>query len=148
MSLDAAGKKDEATRQLLALLDLQAHDLALYSQLVQRFADVPAEAERAATSLVEAAPNEAENHQALAELREKQNRWADAITHWREVAELRRLEPTGLVRLAKAQMHEKQWDAAAESLERLRKTEWPARFDQVKGETQQLERQLHDSNRR
>jgi ferritin-like metal-binding protein YciE len=148
MSLDAVGKKDEATRQLLALLDLQAHDLALFSQLVQRFAEVPAEAERAATSLVEAAPNEAENHQALAELREKQNRWTDAMTHWREVAELRRLEPTGLLRLAKAQVHEKQWEAAAESINKLRKTEWPARFGQVVSEAQQLERQLLDSKGR
>jgi predicted negative regulator of RcsB-dependent stress response len=143
--LDAVGRKDEATRQLLVLVDLQAHDLALYAKLVERLADVPGEAERAATSLVEAAPNEAENHQALAELREKQNRWTDAMTHWREVAELRRLEPTGLLRLAKVQVHEKQWDSAAESLDELRKTEWPARFDPIKNEAQQLERQVQDA---
>jgi predicted negative regulator of RcsB-dependent stress response len=75
-----------------------------------------------------------------------QNRWSDAMVHWREVADLRRLEPTGLLRLAKAQVHEKQWEAAAESLDKLRKAEWPARFSHVTAETQQLERQLQDNS--
>jgi autotransporter-associated beta strand protein len=128
---DALGRKDEATKQLLAQIDFDRHDLKLYEQLVERLKNDEAEAERAATSLVEAGPEEAENHQAAAELRQKQNRWKEAIDAWREVAELRRLEPTGLIGLAEAQVHEKQWDAAKATLDRLDKTEWPVRFQEA-----------------
>ena len=60
-------------------------------------------------------PNESEGHAALAEVREKQARWADAIAHWERVAEIRALEPTGLLKLAGAQIENKSWDNAATS---------------------------------
>ncbi len=47
------------------------------------------EAERAFTSIVEAQSAEAESHQLLAETRQQQNRWSEAIDQWREVAVLR-----------------------------------------------------------
>jgi tetratricopeptide (TPR) repeat protein len=141
-SYDALGRKEEATRQLVKLIDFDRHDLALYQQLAERFKDNEAEAERAATSILEADPNEAENHAALAELREKQNRWDEAIPHWEQVSQLRRLEPTGLVNLAEAQIHQKQWDAARQTIEKLQRTEWPARFTDVSTQTQQLQEKL------
>ncbi|HTN75178.1 MAG TPA: hypothetical protein VL096_08025, partial [Pirellulaceae bacterium] len=135
---DATNQPREATRQLLALLEIERHNLPLYQQLAERYRDDEAEAERAATSIIEADANEAENHAAMAELRQKQERWGEAIPHWQRVAELRRLEPTGLLKLAAAQLHEKQWDAARQSIQSLQRTEWPARFANVAQETRQL----------
>ncbi len=124
----ALGKTDAANQTLLAQLDFNRHNLKLYEQLAERLKSNEAEAERAATNIIEAAPTEAENHQAMAALREKQNRWDDAIEHWQQVAELRRLEPTGLLKLAAAQIHQMKFDAARKSIETLNKTEWPSRF--------------------
>src|SRR4029077_2887780 len=61
---DGSRQPDKATRQLLALIDFDRHDLALFTQLAERLKGNEAEAERAATSIIEAAPNEAENHAA------------------------------------------------------------------------------------
>ena len=138
---DALGQTSKATKQLLALVDFDRHDLKLYEQLADRMKSDEAEAERAATSIIEAGPSEAENHQALAELRQKQNRWDDAIDQWKEVAELRRLEPTGLLKLAEAEIHQKQWDSARQTLDKLSKTEWPSRFN-IGNQIQQLRSML------
>ncbi|MGC3972193.1 MAG: hypothetical protein QM775_34085 [Pirellulales bacterium] len=121
--------------------------MKLYEQLVDRLKDDEAEAECAATSLIEAAPEEAENHAALARLRERQNRWNEAIAQWTEVSELRRLEPTGLLGLAAAQVHERQWDAARRTLDKLQKSEWPARFQDELRKVEALRRQLPKSNK-
>ncbi len=139
---DALQQPDNAAKQLLKLIDFDRHDLGLLTQLAERYKQNEAEAERAATSIIEAAPNEAENHTAIAELRQKQERWDEAIPHWQRVAELRKLEPTGLLKLAAAQIHQKQWPAAKETINRLQKGEWPSRFNNVQHETRQLQEQL------
>ncbi len=139
---DATQNKAAATDQLLKLIELQRHDLTLYQQLASRLKDNEAEAERAATSIIESAPNESESHAAMAELRQNQNRWSEAIPHWEQVAKLRKLEPTGLLKLAAAQVHEKKWEAAKESLHKLNKTEWHSRFNNVTNEIRQLEQRL------
>jgi predicted Zn-dependent protease len=139
---DAKQRPREATAQLVKLIDLERHDLTLYQQLAERLKDDEAEAERAATSIIEAAPNEAENHAALAELRQKQQRWDEALPHWQQVADLRRLEPTGLLKLAAAQLHEKRFDDARTTIKKLHQTEWPARFADVAQQTRALEEQL------
>jgi tetratricopeptide (TPR) repeat protein len=139
---DAVKDTDAATKQLLARIDLHRHDLALYQQLALRLKNNEVEAERAATSIIEASPNEAENHAAMAELRQTQNRWAEAIPHWEQVAELRKLEPNGLLKLAEAQLHEKQWDSAKATIKKLRKTEWPPRFNTVENQLKHLETQI------
>lgn len=139
---DATGKSDAATAQLLKLIDLHRHDLALYRQLADRLKGNEVEAERAATSIIEASPNEAENHAAMAELRQSQNRWDEAIPHWEQVAELRKLEPNGLLKLAEAQLHEKQWNAARSTVNKLRKTDWPPRFTDVQNQATQLEMRI------
>lgn len=139
---DGVQQPDKATRQLMALIDFDRHDLKLFTQLADRLKANEAEAERAATSIIEAAPNEAENHAAMAELRQRQNRWDEAIPHWQQVAELRRLEPDGLLKLATAQIHLKQWDPARVTLNKLNKTEWPARFNNIQNEARQLQEKL------
>jgi tetratricopeptide (TPR) repeat protein len=139
---DATNQGGLATSQLIKLIDLQHHDLSLFQQLATRLKDNEVEAERAATSIIESAPNESESHAAMAELRQNQNRWSEAIPHWEQVAKLRKLEPTGLLGLTAAQIHEKQWGAAKTSLNQLSRTEWPSRFNHVTNEIQQLEQQL------
>lgn len=128
-SYDALERKPDAIELLLSQIDIAPHQLSLYSQLAERLADDPLQAERAATSIVEVAPLEAENQQALAELRQTQSRWEDAVPLWRRAAELRSLEPTGLLGLAQAQLQAGQPEAARETLDQLRKQEWPSRFE-------------------
>lgn len=139
---DANENRAAATKQLLKLIDLHRNDLVLYQQLAERLKDDEAESERAATSIVEASPNEAVSHAALAELRQQQGRWSEAIPEWQQVAELRKLEPNGLLKLAAAQLHEKQWDEARATISQLRQTEWPAHFMDVRQQISQLENQL------
>ncbi len=52
------------------------------------------------------------------------------------------LEPTGLLKLAEAQIHENQFDAARQTLQTLNHTEWPSRFSDVESHVRQLEQQL------
>lgn len=139
---DATEDKAGGTRQLLKLIELDSHNLALYPQLAERLKDQPPEAERAVTSLIEAGPQEADNHTALAEIRQKQDRWDEAIDEWTAVATLRSLEPTGLVKLAEAQIHQSRWDAARNSIEKLQRTEWPSRFGDINNQTRQLQEKL------
>ena len=139
---DGTQQPDKATRQLMALIDSHRHDLELFKQLAARMKDNEQDAERAVTSIIESAPNEAESHAALGELRQQQNRWDEAIPHWEQVAELRRLEPTGLLKLAAAQIQLQQWEPARATINRLRKTEWPARFNNVTQDATQLEARL------
>ncbi len=139
---DGTQQPDKATRQLMALIDSHRHDLELFKQLATRLKDNEAEAERAATSIIEAAPNEAENHAALAEIRQLQHRWGEAIPHWEQVSTLRRLEPTGLLKLAHAQIELKQWDSARATISKLNQTEWPSRFNTLENDIRQLQEKM------
>ncbi|MBS0206986.1 MAG: hypothetical protein JSS49_29270 [Planctomycetes bacterium] len=141
-SLDATGLKHEATGMLLTRIDLERHNLDLYKQLAQRLKDDEAQAERAATSIVEADPNEATNHAALADWREQQNRWDEALLHWQQFVKLRRLDPTGLVRLARVQVKLNQTMSARESLKQLEATTWPPRYNTIPEDIRQLKEQL------
>ncbi|MCA9057840.1 MAG: hypothetical protein KDA85_05050 [Planctomycetaceae bacterium] len=134
--------KDQVIRQLLAQIDFDRHNPALYRQLVEETQDRPEVAERAATSLVEQAPTEAESHQALAELRETQDRYPEAVSHWKRVAELRSLEPTGLLKLAKAQLHTEDFTGAKQTIKTLRSRQWPERFGDIDDQARSLEQGL------
>jgi hypothetical protein len=125
-------------------VQLSRRDINLYKELGRRLAELheDREAERAYTSIVETLASESESHAMLAEIRESQNRWSDAIGEWRQVARLRALEPTGLLRLAAAQIHEKQWDAAVETIRQLRSKFWPPRFANIENQIQELERRI------
>ncbi|WP_162275850.1 VIT domain-containing protein [Roseimaritima ulvae] len=139
---DAHEDHAKAVEQTLALIDFDRHTLEHYQRLVQRLEDDTAMAERAITTIVEAAPLEGEHHQAIAEIRQRQNRWDEAIVHWKRVAELRRLEPTGLLKLAKAQIHQGHAAAARQTLTELSRTEWPARFSDVEQQVQRMREEL------
>ncbi len=139
---DALQDNAGAVRQLLAQIDFDRHNLALYTDLAKRTKDDDALAERAATSIVESAPNEAETHQALAQLRGEQGRWNDAVAHWERVAELRRLEPTGLLGLADANREAGRIEAARENLKQLRRSDWPSHFGDVNQKIRDIEAKL------
>jgi predicted Zn-dependent protease len=141
---DGTGDKEGAIGQLLQTAQVLRRDLKLYQDLGDRYTKLgrAAQAERAFTSIVEMLPTEAESHALLAEIREKQNRWSDAIEHWKQVARLQALEPTGLLKLAAAQIHEKQVEQAQETLDLLRGKAWPARFTDLGKQIRSLEANL------
>jgi tetratricopeptide (TPR) repeat protein len=140
-SFDKLKDGEGAIAQLLASVELSRREIKLFQDLGQRYqaAGNEREAERAFTSIVESLPNEAESHQLLAEIRQEQKRWPEAIPHWERVAQLRNLEPTGLLGLGKAQVHEKQWEKAKDTLKRLRGKSWPERFKELDKEIRELE---------
>jgi predicted Zn-dependent protease len=141
---DRQNDPDGAIRQLLQSLQLARRDLKRYQDLGQRLERLERkdESERAYTSIVEVLANEAESHALLAEIRQAQGRWTDAATHWDQVARLRALEPTGLLKLADAQIHLQQWDKAAETLARVKAKTWPPRFADVANQVRTLEQQI------
>jgi predicted Zn-dependent protease len=141
---DKVGDKKGAIRQLLQAVQTSRRELKLYENLGRRFAEAKdaKEAERAYTSIVEMMPNESESHTLLAEVRQKQGRWADAIAEWEQVAALRALEPTGLLKLAAAQIHEKEWDKARDTVQRLRSRSWPTRFGDLRQQLLSLEEKI------
>jgi len=126
---DALKDKDGAVRQLLALIDIDRHNVSHYVEIEKRLRDDEELAERAATAVVEASPNEAEYHAALAKIRTAKKQYAAAVLHWQQVAELRSLEPNGLINLAKAQLQANQPKAADKTITQLQKTSWPTRFE-------------------
>jgi hypothetical protein len=140
--LDAQGDEAGAIAAMLAQIDVDRHNLELYSALARRASEDPSLGERAATSLIESAPNEAGHHEALARFRQDQKRWSEAIEHWARVAELGRLEPTGLLGLAEAQLHLQQWDGARETLKQLHARDWPGHFGDVDTRIRDLETRL------
>ncbi len=146
---DKMNNPDGAAQQVLRSLELNRRDIKGYEGLGNRFAALgrAEEAERAFTSIVEVLPNESEGHQLLAEVRQRQDRWADAIKHWEQVAKIRSLEPTGLLGMAAAQLHERQYEKAAETLGRLKARPWPPRFGDAPGRIADLERQLREAKK-
>jgi tetratricopeptide (TPR) repeat protein len=146
---DQQSDKEGAIRQLLASAKLSRRNLALYPNLGNRLSGLgkAQEAERAYTCIVEMQPTESESHTMLAEIRQQQNRWPEAIVHWQQVAKIRALEPTGLEKLAQAQIHEKRWDDARESIDMLLDTTWPERFGDVRGRAMALRNQVPEKER-
>ena len=147
---DKQEDKEGAIRQLLASLQLSRRDIQLYKDLGRRFHDLnrPQQTQRAYTSIVEMLASESESHTLLAEIRQEQDRWDQAIHHWRQVARIRALEPTGLLKLAAAQIHQQQWDAATETLRKLEAKGWPSRFGDVRDEVRRLERQVEEGRKK
>jgi tetratricopeptide (TPR) repeat protein len=141
---DTLKDPEGAYRQLLHAVQLSRRDIKLYQEMGKRLEALgrPGEVERAYTSVVEMTPNESEGHALLAEIREQQNHWADAAAQWEQVARIRALEPTGLLKLAAVQVHERQWDQAEETVKKLRSRGWPARFGNVDQQVRQLEQQI------
>ena len=141
--LDKLGEKQKAILALLQAAETSRRDIKLYQDLGRRLADQPKEAERAFTSIVEVIPHESEGHALLAEVRSQQNRWPEAATQWRQVARIRALEPTGLLKLADAQVHLRQWEQADQTLSKVRARKWPPRFNDVPRQVRELEERIH-----
>jgi tetratricopeptide (TPR) repeat protein len=140
---DKLGAKQKAIFALLRAAETSRRDIKLYQDLGRRLQDKPKEAERAFTSIVEVMPHESEGHALLAEVRSRQNRWAEAATQWQQVARIRALEPTGLLKLADAQVHLRQWEQADQTLGKVRVRKWPLRFSDVPQQVRELERRIH-----
>lgn len=144
---DALGRGDLAAEALLARARFLARDVDAFTELGARLAklgDVPA-SERAYTSLVEALPNESEGHQRLAEIRQQQRRWDEALASWRQVARVRSIEPTGHLGVARSLIHLERFEEAREVLRDVIGGDWPERF---KGARSEAERLLRDLPRR
>jgi len=141
---DKLGDQPGAMQRLLESVQLSRRNIQLYKDLGERYkkSELPEQAERAFTSIVEALPNESVGHTMLAEIRQQQDRWPDAIEHWRQVARIRELEPTGLLKLAEAQMHQRDWDDVRETIKRLRARAWPERFGDLDSQIRTLERRI------
>ena len=137
---DKVEAPEKALQQIFTAARLNRRDFKLYQDLADRFEKLekPILAERSRTSIVEALPSEAESHQLLAQIRQKQDRWADATSHWKQVAEIRALEPTGLLNLAKAQLQLDRKEEARKTIDKLLAKEWPPRFGNVHGQAQRL----------
>ena len=137
---DKQGDKQGAIRELLAKANFDRRDINIYKDLGRRLAELhdEREAERAYTSIVEVLASEAESHTMLAEVRESQGRWDDAIKQSARCRPASALEPTGLLRQAAAEIHEKQWTAAAETVRQLRAKTWPPRFNNIEFQIQQI----------
>ncbi|HUT12367.1 MAG TPA: VIT domain-containing protein [Thermoguttaceae bacterium] len=144
---DKQQDEEGAVQQLLDSLQLLRRDIGRYKNLGTRLEklDRLQDAERAYTSIVEMLPSESESHTMLAEIRQGQDRWDEAIVHWRQVARIRALEPTGLLNLAGAQIYQEQWDQALETVGELDGQSWPPRFGDVHEKVRQLERQIEDA---
>jgi predicted Zn-dependent protease len=143
---DKQGDKAGAIELLLRAVQLSRRDINLYQDLGKRYESLGngKETERAFTSIVEVQPNESESHAALGEIRQGQNRWSDAADCWRQVAKIRALEPTGLQKLAAAQIQLRQWAEADETIRKLETTGWPTRFQNMNWQIQQLRRDLEE----
>ena len=91
----------------------------LYVQLAERLTKLglAEDAERALTGLAEYAPNDAEGHRLLAEIRGKAKRWDDAVVQWRQVVRIRTQEADGWVGVARAQAAAGRKDEARATLE-------------------------------
>jgi len=143
---DALEDAQGAIDTVLAQLDLDRHNLALYTDLANRMSSDMQLAERAATTIVESAPSESEHHAALAVHRESQQRWSAAIEHWKHAARLRALEPTNLLKLAEAQIKGKQPAAARKTLDNVTDRPWPSRFDNdIRRGVERLQKLLQQS---
>lgn len=147
---DKLGDREAAVRELLRAVELSRRDIKLYEQLGTRFGALnqPIEAERAFTSIVEMLPNESESHALLAEVRQGQKRWPEAIAHWERVIEIRSLEPTGLLKLAAAQIEFKDFDGAAKTVQKLKGQPWPPRFNDALREVRELERKVETGSKK
>ena len=141
---DKQEDQQAAVEQLLRWRELARRDIKLYEDLGRRLQQLgqPKEVERAYTSIVEVLPTESESHTLLAEIRQRQNRWDEAIVQWEQVARIRSLEPTGLLQLATALIHEQRWDEAAAAIAKVKARQWPPRFGDVPKQVKDLEEQM------
>jgi hypothetical protein len=104
------------------------------------------QAMRAFTSLVDRLPDDSESHRLLAEEFQGSDHWPEAIVQWQQVARIRALEPAGLLGLAAAQIHERQWDTATHTLRTLESRSWPQQSGDVAGQVRELRKEMAEAS--
>ncbi len=145
-AFDVAGDGGGACVALFDSIALAPMNLDLYPDLGKRLkalGQVEA-AERAWTTLVEVKPNEAAGHRKLAEHRNGQKRYRDAVVQWRQVVRCRAEEPDGWLGLARAQIRAGDLEEARKAVDHLLETTWEKRFGDVKAKAAKL---LEEVNR-
>lgn len=143
-SFERQGDIEGVVQQLLDSVELSRRDMNLYKNLGRRYGELGRleESERAYTSIAEMLPQESESHALLAEIRQEQGRWPEAIIQWQQVARIRSIEPEGYLKLAAAQIHMKGWAAAKETVQTLLGKAWPSRFGDVHVQARALMEQI------
>lgn len=150
---DALGQSAEALQAALHRSEYVSRQTATWKELGDRLTKLnqAAQAERAYTSLIEVLPNDADSEMALAQVREGQNRWEEAVGHWKIARDYRSEDPSGLLGLAKAYLHQKQWPHAQATIDQLRKPAkpWHQRFDalNVKGKVEELTKRMNEGKK-
>ncbi|MFO0975864.1 MAG: VIT and VWA domain-containing protein [Planctomycetaceae bacterium] len=142
-SLDKQLKQQAAIDALLDHSDVNRRDTGLYRELYRRWKTLnDSLAEQAATSVIEVAPEEADHHSVLAEIRFNEGHLAACLAHRQRAADLRKEDPTLLVHLAEAQIRFGDRIAARGTLNRLATTKWDERFVDIPNEIRHLRQQL------
>jgi tetratricopeptide (TPR) repeat protein len=143
---DQLNQPDQAMEEAYALAESARRNSEYWKQLGDRYAKQKqsAESERAYTSMIELLPSEAEGQSKLADVRQQQNRWAEAITHWKLAVDYKTEDPAGLLGLAQAQLHQKQWNDAAITMKKLRQPAqpWHRRFGDVAAKVEHLQQEM------
>ena len=89
-------------------------------------------------TLCEASANESEGRAVLAQVREGQGRFPEAIEEWRQVIGVRSREPGGYVGLGRALLGAGRPAEAREALKNVLRESWHPRFGDVHGEAKRL----------
>ncbi|MCA9321536.1 MAG: hypothetical protein KDB53_12405, partial [Planctomycetes bacterium] len=144
-ALEDGGQADAALEARRERAWARGRDAEAWRDLAQRLhqAGRETEAECTITQAVEASPEEAPGHTALAEYRAEHEQWLDAAAAWAEVAAIRALEPTGMLGQAEALMKAGRADDAARLVKELRSKVWPERFTDTENRLRALEKALN-----
>ncbi|MEM7235399.1 MAG: tetratricopeptide repeat protein, partial [Planctomycetota bacterium] len=139
-ALDGKGDANAAAAKLREFARDAGHEFTLYEELGDRLvkAGDARGAERAYTTLRELSVNETDGRIVLAGVRERQQRWDDAIAEWNQVIRLRTEEPVGYVGLGKALIGAGRKDEGRKVLSDVVAKKWPERFQDVVKETKKL----------
>ncbi len=87
-------------------------------------------------------PQESESHQALANVRHEQSRWAEEALQWRHVIRIRSREPVGYLGLAQSLISAGEMKEAREVVEKVIATDWPARFENERNKAREMLTQI------
>ena len=143
-SHDALGNAAGAIEALFGSICLAPQAVDAYPDLADRYhqAGDDVAAERALTTLAEMSPNQAAGHLKLAAVRGQQGRHAEALVQWQQVVRTERLDPTGWLALARAQIQVADAAGARKTLEHVLAGSWEPRFGDVKKTAGTLLQQL------
>jgi predicted Zn-dependent protease len=122
---DKLGDSKSSIQATLDTMAIDPHGID-YADLADRYEKQSDDlnAERARTTTVELRPNEPNPHVQLAEIREKQERWTEAIIHWERAAAMGTEDPHPILRIGRIYVETEQWDEFIETMERIRVGDW------------------------